>query len=106
MPEVNAIQHPPGLFAITEPAIRNDALDEQGWSSLITLWVIKPCTIPGYEEHNEQQLVPLERLTQPCIMVPDMDHPNERAFLKLGARKHWAKQFEDWLEMEHTRVCE
>ena len=106
LPPDNAIVKNPGLHAIVEPVVRNISQEERRWSQLVTPWVKKPCTVPGFLDYSEQKLVSLDCLMLPCIMVPDIEHPDGRACLKLTPRRHWGGQFEDWLQLKHSRVYE
>lgn len=47
----------------------------------------------------------LEHSMAPCVTVPGIQHSNIHTFLKLTSRRHWGRQFEDWLELVHTGYC-
>lgn len=106
LPHDNAIGKEPGLYAIIEPVVRNMSPEEHKWSQLVTPWYKKPSAVPGFLDYNEQELVSLDRIKLPCVMALDIDHPLERAYLKLTPRRYWGGQFEDWLELDHSREYE
>ena len=106
LPKANATLNEPGIMAIIEPAHPNINSEEKWWSSLFDPIKKKPCTVQGYEGDNAQELVPIHRLTHPALVVPDIDNPNKRAYLRMVARKVWPAMFDIWLEEPHEKEFE
>ena len=97
----------PGMYALVEPASRNPDGEEQGISKLIDSWINKEDTNPKLKEaggeHSVIQLVDLERLLAPIVVVPDLDNTNPRAYLRVLTRNLWAGVYEDYLVAPHRR---
>ena len=95
----------PGMYALVEPTWRNPVGEEQGISRIIDPWVKKEdinTKVKG-KTGSLTQLVNLERLLSPAVVVPDLGNNNPRAYLRILKRSHWAQVFEDWLLEPHTR---
>jgi hypothetical protein len=97
IPADNAIMKEPGFYAIVEPTFPNPAYDEKWWSRLFDPCFKKPCTIPGFGNHNYQELVNIEKIVDTAAVVPDHENPNHRAFLRMVPISLWADMFEDWI---------
>ena len=97
----------PGMYALVEPACRNPDGEEQGLSQLIDSWIKKEDTNPKLKDaagtHSVIQLVDLERLLAPIVVVPDLDNTNPRAYLRVVTRNLWASVYEDYLVAPHRR---
>ena len=93
----------PGIYVIVEEAIANP--DEEQFLS--ELW--KPFKKqPHYDARFAdrfctQQLVHIEKLRAPAVLVPDLGNEDPRAYLRMVPRRLWASYFEDWLEEPHSR---
>ena len=102
LPEENGLMQPPGIYAIIEPSRANANEDEIWWSALFDPINKDPCPIPGFEEHNKQELVSIDRIIHPATVVPDHENPNKRAYLRMVPMRVWSRMFDDWLETEET----
>ena len=91
------------MYVIVEEAIANP--DEEQFLS--ELW--KPFKKqPHYDARFAdrfctQQLVHIEKLRAPAVLVPDLGNEDPRAYLRMVPRRLWASYFEDWLEEPHSR---
>ena len=108
IPQENALMKPPGIYAIIEPSNPSAGDPEQlWWSELIEPIAKSPCQIAGFQSnHNHQELVSIDQIRQAAVVVPDLQNPNKRAYLRLVSRSVWDKMFDDWLEAPHTREHE
>ena len=88
-----------------EPTWRNSDGEEHGVSQLIDSWVKRVDTTPNVKGKagSLTQLVNLERLLSPAVVVPDLGNVNPRAYLRVLKRNQWASMFEDWLQTPHNR---
>ena len=106
-PPDNFLLKEPGLYAIIERLYPTSDEYEVRWSDLFEPQHKKPSQLPdAKDDWNHQELVNLNRLLRPAAVVPDLENPNNRAFLRIVQRKHWAGMFEDWLETEDIRRYE
>ena len=97
----------PGIYAVIEPTRPNPEADERWWSQLLDPILKDACTVPGFEnEHNKQDLVSIDRIRHPTVVVPDIENPNKRAYLRMISRDLWAGMFDDWLEEDHEKEFE
>ena len=65
----------------------------------------KPSALAGMKNtYNELQLVNLNKLRLPTVVVADLDNRNKRAYLRLVPMWQWPLMFEDWLEDPHRRM--
>ena len=95
----------PGFYAIIEPAWRNPAVEEQGLSQLVECWIKKEEPNPKLKgtacAPSVSQLVNLDKLLSPLVVVPDLDNTNPRAYLRVLSRSLWAGVYEDYLVDDH-----
>ena len=88
-------------YAIIEPAWRNPAAEEQGLSQLVESWIKKEEPNPKLKgtayAPSVSQLVNLDKLLSPLVVVPDLDNTNRRAYLWVLSRSLWAGVYEDYL---------
>ena len=103
IPQVNGAMKPPGIYAIIEPTVHNATNGEKWLSKLLEPICKQPCPIHGFEGHNKQDLVSIERIRQPATVVPDLDNPNQRAYLRLTPKAIWAGLYDQWLAEPHER---
>ena len=107
LPHENALMQPPGIYAIIEPSRPNVDADEIWWSELFEPIYKDPCTVPGFEQkYNKQELVSIDKITHPTTVVPDLENPNKRSYLRMISIKAWSHMFDDWLEEAHEREYE
>ena len=107
LPKDNATMKPPGIYAIIEPTKPNQDFNERWWSELFEAIVKEPCAVPGFEnKHNNQEMVSIDRIRLPTVVVPDIGNPNKRAYLRMIPRDTWAGLFDDWLEEDHVKEFE
>ena len=100
-----AIGRAPGVYAIVEPAHRNDDREEQHMSEFWEAYLKLPSTDPEKSStHNMVVVVSLTKLREPATVVPDIGNKNKRAFLKLLRPKLWAGMFHGWLAQPHTQL--
>ena len=50
------------------------------------------------------ELVNVNQIRGPAVVIPDLDNKNTRAYLRLVPRLMWGDMFDEWLEMDHTKV--
>ena len=100
LPQENALMQPPGLYAIIEPSAPNADENEIWWSDLFDPIHKEACQVPGFEGHNRQELVSIDRILHPATVVPDHENPNKRAYLRMIPMKVWSKMFDDWLDVD------
>lgn len=83
----------PGMYAVVEPGWRNPDGEEQGLSQLLDPWIKKKETNPKLKgttgAHSVSQLVDLQRLLAPTVLVPDLDNTNPRAYLRVLTCSQW-----------------
>jgi hypothetical protein len=97
LPPENAIMKKPGLYAIVEPTVPNPQHDEKWWSRIFDPCCKTPCTVPGFANHNSQELVNIFNIVDTAVLVPDHNNPNPRAYLRVIPISLWANMFEDWI---------
>jgi hypothetical protein len=97
----------PGMYCILEEAYYSPEPDEQFICKLWEPFIKKPHhELELSQEHCYSNIVNLNRLRAPCVVVPDLGNANPRAYLRMLPRREWADQFDDWLGLPHTRLYE
>ena len=105
IPVPNCRDLEPGIYTYMEIATPNPSDAEQRRSELFSPWLKKPSDVPEFaESHNLLELVNINKLAAPAVVVPDLANENKRAYLRMLPRWQWALQFEDWLEQPHRRL--
>ena len=105
IPVPNCRDLEPGIYTHMEIATPNPSDAEQRRSELFSPWLKKPSDVPEFaESHNLLELVNINKLAAPAVVVPDLANKNKRAYLRMLPRWQWALQFEDWLEQPHRRL--
>ena len=105
IPYPNCRDLEPGIYTYMEIATPNPSDAEQRRSELFSPWLKKPSDVPEFaESHNLLELVNINKLAAPAVVVPDLANENKRAYLRMLPRWQWALQFEDWLEQPHRRL--
>ena len=95
----------PGIYTMMEIATRNSDGNEQRRSDLFEPWVKKPSDLgPGWNQHCKLELVSIDQLRLPAVVVPDLANPNKRAYLRMVPIWQWEHMFDDWLEDPHRRL--
>jgi hypothetical protein len=59
---------------------------------------------PKIEDIGHLALLNVNTIMGPFVVIPDLDNKNTRAYLRLMPRHLWGEMFDEWLEMEHTKV--
>ena len=97
----------PGAYAVVETTVPSPDPKEhyrsELWSPVLKL---ESKSSKHAATNNHTEIVSLDKLLEPIIVVPDHGNENKRAFLELLRRKHWATLFEDWLELPDKRAFE
>lgn len=94
----------PGLYAIVEPTVPNPDLTEQFMSELWQPFLKKPSEKLNWAAtKNHLELVSLNRLKGPAMLIPDLGNSDKRAYLQLTRKQHWSFLFEEWLKSPHKR---
>lgn len=104
LPEENTLGYHPGIYAIINQTIKTD--DGWEWSAMF-----KPYAKMTTEEERDGEptrvatidIVNVKHILEPTTLIPDLDNPNPRAYLRMIRRTEWTDLFEDWLFEEHTR---
>ena len=92
------------VYCLVEPAYRNDQAEERYRSEFWQSYLKKPSyDLNQSATHNKLVVVSLTKLKEPAIVVPDLDNPNKRAYLKLLRPTLWAGMFKGWLAAPHRR---
>ena len=95
----------PGIYIMMEIATKNAEPDEQQRSDLFEPWLKKPSDLgPGWDQHCQLELVHIDNLRLPAVVVPDLANQNNRAYLRMVPIWQWEHMFDDWLEDPHRRL--
>ena len=106
LPQDNGIGLEAGIYALVQKALPNEDQEDVGMETdLWTAYVKAPIIDDGYS-FGGLQLVNIDRINEPAILIPDLDNDNSRAFLRLLPRKYWAGIFADWVDADHERNFE
>ena len=106
LPQNNATMKPPGIYAIIEPTRTNDNAEDLMWSELWHPIIKDACTVPGFDQYNKQEMVSIDQILQPAVVVPDLENANSRAYLRMLPIDLWASNFDFWLDQPHMREFE
>ena len=102
LPEDVDFEYPNGVYAIIEPTVPNPDVIEHALAELWEPYLKLPSPIREVEHtQNKTCIAHLESLIAPAIVIPDIDNPNKRAYLRLASRSTWATRFNDWLASPH-----
>ena len=98
------VKKEPGIYALVETAIMNEDPNELGLSEIFEPWIKEPQRRPEYaDQFNRLEMVNVQKIIGPAILIPDLDNPDRRAYLKMSPMSTWADDFNEWLNTEHTR---
>ena len=102
LPHDQQIGIAPGIYCVGEPS--TEVKPEPGtWpSDLFEPYLKDSKTILGKTQHAID-FWPCDRILEPTSLIPDLDHEDERAFLRVVPRWQWADLFEQFVQQPHTR---
>ena len=93
------------VYCIVEPAYRNDQREEQHRSEFWVAHLKQPSVHPNHSTtKNKAVVVPISKLRETAVVVPDLGNTNNRAVLMLLKPNLWAGMFKGWLEQPHRRL--
>lgn len=94
----------PDIYMMIEPASPVTDDKEIAMSDLFIPYTKEINNTSAYNHPiTLQRYLPVSRIVEPCIMIPDLENPNERAYLHLRPRYEWADLFKEWINATHYR---
>ena len=105
LPTINDTPYESKVYMITEPAsVVLDEDDRYYPCDLVQAWTKGPDTeFPNIKHLNRIVTQPVANITGPACVIPDLDNPNHRAFLRVVPPSDWAKLFLDFLRSPDIR---
>ena len=102
LPDHQEIGFEPGMYCVGEPA--TEVKPEAGeWpSDLFEPFVKDSKTILGSTKHATN-FWSCDQILEPTSLIPDLDHEDSRAFLRVVPRWQWAELFEQYIQQPHER---
>ena len=94
-----------GIYALIEPARESPILVEKTRSTLWEPWLKDFEALQTAKKNNvfgNLELVNVNQIRGPAVVIPDLDNKNTRAYLRMVPRLMWGDMFDEWLEMDHT----
>jgi len=93
LPAVNSTNFESKVYFIAEPVRVNQDMDELIQSDIF---------VPYVKEEGEffsckAELLPVDRISGPVCVIPDLGNTNPRAFLAVRSANEWANLFEHWI---------
>ena len=102
LPEENDLNYEPAIYAIIEPAI----MVTEGWdiSDLFKPYTKMTKNADGFDQPiTTKELVNVKDIKEPAVLIPDLENPNQRAYLRMTKKRQWSQLFENWLNDPHER---
>jgi hypothetical protein len=96
-----------GIYALIEPARDSPILVEKTRSTLWEPWLKDFEALrmaPKKYVFGHLELVNVNQIRGPTVVIHHLDNKNTRAYLRLVPRRMWGDMFDEWLEMDHTKV--
>ena len=99
LPKVNRTNYESRIYMIVEPAGVGTA-DENRYfpCEIVEIWAKLPDRdFPNVESMNNLRVFPVAEITGPACVIPDIDNPDHRAFLRVKPPSEWASLFLEFL---------
>ena len=105
LPADNHLGYKPAIYIVIHPTI--ELTEGEDWSDIFKPHAKMTQEIGSPPEPvTKFQLVLVDWILEPVNMIPDLDNPNPRAYLRMVRRNVWAEDFETWLHEPHAREFE
>ena len=95
---------PPGIYALVEPASWISDPDEQHGSQFFVPHRKDRCQVPDDGEINTLRMLNVESMRGSTVLIPDLDHKDNSAYLQMVPMSEWADSFEDWINTPHEQL--
>ena len=98
----------PDAYVIFELAVPTKDPAEYHKSNLWEPWEKQPPNFPNFDPtvHHRTEIISINRILGPAVVVPDLGNENPRAYLKMVPISEWKFSFDDWLALPHRREWE
>ena len=101
LPEENPSPYNSSYYALIRPAA---ALEDDRSSEFFSPYTKMIDNTEDGSVRTRIRFAEVDLITGPVILIPDLDNPNPRAYLRMMRRTEWTNSFEEWLMSEHTRM--